>query len=416
MKRILRYWKTYCSPLHSTTTSTKQAEYTVTDFGNAPFHKNVSRVLQSDWKPNLFVTLPRISSPPIKLTEKDKPEFWINSAMAESNSSFTAMSLNTTQSPTGTNENGALPFNIGPAGLASGIVLAVLSPVTVIANSLLLWAIYKDPFRMFRTPTACFLIGLAITDLITGLVPEPLVASCYFLDYYKHRASVHCPRIFPVAGVVASITSNSTFLLVLVFTAVQYVAVAFPIKFKRLITMKRTVLCVLVIWVYMTLFELLPLLGVSREMIETVDLYLHSTTTIFLSILLYAMLHRTFCRQMRIHSPSNGTTTTTTTTIQSGRTSPPRRTRRSHVERKFVKINLLLIVIFVVCSLPSAILWYIYLYWPEMYDNSSLFLARVIVDNTLYLKFVLDPFVYAWRLPRYRQALVKAISCESQFS
>ena len=28
-----------------------------------------------------------------------------------------------------------------------------------------------------------------------------------------------------------------------------------------------------------------------------------------------------------------------------------------------------------------------------------------MVENVLYLKFLLDPFVYAWRIPKYRQAL-----------
>ena len=38
--------------------------------------------------------------------------------------------------------------------------------------------------------------------------------------------------------------------------------------------------------------------------------------------------------------------------------------------------------------------------------NSPEFLiASLMVENVLYLKFLLDPFVYAWRIPKYRQAL-----------
>ena len=316
-----------------------------------------------------------------------------------------------------------LPFDIGSASLASGVVLSVFSPTTVLANGLLLLAIYRDPTRTFGSPTACFLIGLAVTDLITGLVPEPMVAACYFLVYSKHPLSATCSaRVFPVAGVVASITTNSTFLLVLAFTVAQYVAVSCPINYKRFINTKRTVLCVLLIWSYTAIFELLGQVGVPHEVIEKVDLFLHSTLTIVLSVVMYTLLHRTFSRQMRRHTPSSATVTTTTATTPAAaaaalqaRTAAepqPKARRRNVVERKFVKINLLLISIFIFCSLPSAITWYIYFYWPEMRNSRAFFIARVIVDNTLYLKFVLDPFVYAWRLPKYRQALVKAITCD----
>lgn len=30
-----------------------------------------------------------------------------------------------------------------------------------------------------------------------------------------------------------------------------------------------------------------------------------------------------------------------------------------------------------------------------------------MIDNILYLKFMLDPFVYAWRLSKYLEALLK---------
>lgn len=35
----------------------------------------------------------------------------------------------------------------------------------------------------------------------------------------------------------------------------------------------------------------------------------------------------------------------------------------------------------------------------------------MVADNLLYLKFLLDPFVYAWRIPKYRQALKNVLRC-----
>lgn len=304
---------------------------------------------------------------------------------------------------------------LGTVFLVSGTFLAVICSLTVLANSLLLVAIYKDPFNTFRTPTACFLVGLAITDLITGLVPEPMATSCYFMHYNNHPATLtRCPKIFQVAGIVAAITTNSSFLIVMAFTFAQYVAVAFPLKYKRLISIRKTLACVAIIWTYATLFELSQMMGVPIELIQKIDLHLHSTVSLFFTIITYVLLQVVFRKQMAERSVTLHLTNSASMSTSASIESPPgTQNRNSNVERNFVRLNLLLIVILLVCSQPSAILWYIYLYAGESTRNSqTLFVVRVIADNTLYLKFLLDPFVFAWRLPKYRKALKNAL-CRS---
>ena len=304
------------------------------------------------------------------------------------------------------------PPSLGTVFLVSGSFLAVICPLTVLANVFLLVAIYKDSFNTFRTPTACFLVGLAITDLITGLVPEPMVTSCYFIHYNNHPAMItRCPKIFQIAGIVAAITTNSSFLIVMAFTFAQYVAIAFPLRYKRLISVRKTLICVAIIWTYATLFELSQAMGVPREVIEKIDLHLHSTFSLLFTIITYVLLQLAFHKQMAERSITLHLTDTASMSTGAMHESPTRKQKRKpDVERNFVRLNLLLIVILLVCSQPSAILWYIYLYAGESTrESQTLFVVRVIADNTLYLKFLLDPFVFAWRLPKYRRALKNAL-------
>lgn len=302
--------------------------------------------------------------------------------------------------------------NLGTVFLVSGTFLAVICPLTVLANVLLLVAIYKDSFNTFRTPTACFLVGLAITDLITGLVPEPMVTSCYFMHYSNHPGMItQCPKIFQVAGIIAAICTNSSFLIVMAFTFAQFVAVAFPFKYKRLISVRKTFICVAVIWTYTTLFELSQTIGVPKEMVEKIDLHLHSTFSLLFTIITYALLQLAFHKHMANRSVTfhlrNSGSMSTLATLES---STQKQKREPMVEKNFVRLNLLLIVILLVCSQPSAISWYIYLYaGKSARESQTLFVVRVIADNTLYLKFLLDPFVFAWRLPKYRKALKNAL-------
>ena len=304
------------------------------------------------------------------------------------------------------------PPSLGTVFLVSGSFLAVICPLTVLANVFLLVAIYKDSFNTFRTPTACFLVGLAITDLITGLVPEPMVTSCYFIHYNNHPAMItRCPKIFQIAGIVAAITTNSSFLIVMAFTFAQYVAIAFPLRYKRLISVRKTLICVAIIWTYATLFELSQAMGVPREVIEKIDLHLHSTFSLLFTIITYVLLQLAFHKQMAERSVTlHLTDTASMSTGAMHESSTRKQKRKPDVERNFVRLNLLLIVILLVCSQPSAILWYIYLYAGEsIRESQTLFVVRVIADNTLYLKFLLDPFVFAWRLPKYRRALKNAL-------
>lgn len=302
--------------------------------------------------------------------------------------------------------------NLGTVFLVSGSFLAVICPLTVLANVMLLIAIYKDPFNTFRTPTAWFLVGLAITDLATGLVPEPVVTSCYFMHYHRHSKVERCEKIFNIAGIIAAITTNSSFLIVMAFTFAQYVAVAFPLKYKRFISVRKTLVCVACIWLYSTVFEMSRTVGVPRELLEKLDLYIHSTLSLLFTIITYALLQKAFRKQMTARSATLHTTNSVSmSTTQEVHPRKQRRKSKPMIERNFVRLNLLLIVILLLCSQPTAILWYIYLYADEDTKKShTLFVVRVIADNTLYLKFFLDPFLFAWRLPKYRKALRTTLS------
>ncbi|KAJ7353810.1 hypothetical protein OS493_032083 [Desmophyllum pertusum] len=60
---------------------------------------------------------------------------------------------------------------------------------------------------------------------------------------------------------------------------------------------------------------------------------------------------------------------------------------------------------------PSAMLWIVRLYSADSPISPKVLIVHLMVDNVLYLKFLLDPFVYAWRIPKYRQALKIVLRC-----
>ena len=69
------------------------------------------------------------------------------------------------------------------AVLSTSIVVAVLSPVAVVGNVLVIAAIWRNP--SLRTPSYILLCGLAFTDLFTGIVTQPLDVAVQIICFQK---------------------------------------------------------------------------------------------------------------------------------------------------------------------------------------------------------------------------------------
>jgi len=81
-------------------------------------------------------------------------------------------------------------FIIHKIYFASSIIILCLSPVAVVGNALILAAIWRKTF--LRTSFHILLSGLALTDLCTGLIAQPLVAviALLLISYPKDERSV----------------------------------------------------------------------------------------------------------------------------------------------------------------------------------------------------------------------------------
>ena len=128
----------------------------------------------------------------------------------------------------------------------------------------------------------------------------------------------------------------------------------------------------------------------------------HSIALIYLTIIFYILLYIAFKKKMAASKRLREDRITQ----EEGKND-----RQTGVERKFIIVNFLLIAILFLTSQPSAMLWIIGLYSNQDVNSPKVLIINLWVDNVLYLKFLLDPFVYAWRIPKYRQALRIMLRC-----
>ncbi|XP_078384854.1 uncharacterized protein LOC144667337 [Oculina patagonica] len=285
----------------------------------------------------------------------------------------------------------------------SAIYMIIISFTTIVANGFLLVVFLLDPLKEFQNATTCFLIGLAFVDILTAAAQQPMYATCFIMMYIRHPDTRDtCLPLLETGRTIALTAMNASFLIVLAFTVTQYIVVISPLNHARKVTKTRVIICVLAIYVYSILFSVSPRMGVPIDITQKIDNIFHSISLIYLNIIFYILLYIAFKKKMaaskNLQEDSNA---------QDER----KNGRQTGVERKFIIVNFLLIAILFLASQPSAMLWIYRLYSKDDVNSPKLLIINLMVDNILYLKFLLDPFVYAWRIPKYRQALKIVLRC-----
>ena len=281
------------------------------------------------------------------------------------------------------------------AAFGSSIFIIIVSPMTIVANSLLLVTFLVDPLKIFRNPTSYFLIGLAIVDLLTALIQEPIYATCFMLMYFQHPSWTKCKSWMKFTAYFSAFPISISASIVFAFTLTQYIVVASPLRYGRMITKKKALLSVVTMYLYHTLFCCLPLMGVPQKTKHAIDLFFHRYTVVLVTIVVYIILHYTMKKKMT-----------------AGRSLQSEKGRHVQVQRSFVRINVVLLIIMIMFFVPSVLLMTIRFFLDDIFTaryGIRVLVVNLMTDNLLYLKFLFDPIVYAWRMSKYRKSLKSTV-------
>ena len=291
--------------------------------------------------------------------------------------------------------------------LAEGICLSIMSLLTVSANILLLIAVWKDPEKSFRSPTTYFLIGLGITDLLTGATTEPFFALYYIMRFQRGGKNIPASilRLYEVGQSISTVTISSSYLIILGLSISQYIAIKWPHKYKILITRNRVIVSVLLSWLYFICFILIQTFSpnIDTKLFLKVDLAVHPVLISSVLFITLILLYRVFRKQVqrkksfrdsgkKVHDGPKG--------------------RSDNLQRQFTIVTFYLAAILLISALPHIAVQFVWLYGDlPMEGLYYIYMALRIRDLLLFLKVALDAFIYAWRLPAYRKALKKSLKC-----
>ena len=271
----------------------------------------------------------------------------------------------------------------GPLILFS-VLNTLLSTTAFLGNALILVALHKE--SSLHAPSKLLLRTLAITDLCVGIILEPLFVTAW-VSMITKRWNI-CLYVID-AGFLISYTLGSVSMMTISTISVdRLLALSLRLKYKQIVTLKRTYAVVIAIWLtgiggtaislwnyFLTLW--IGYIGVFVCLIVSCFSYIR----IFLTLRQNQMLIRPYDHQSQ---PSEG------------------KLLNIARYRKTVHNTLWVQVTLGICYLPYTVMGAIVAHGEI---NPFIYVAWTSAGTLVFLNSTLNPILYCWKIREVNQAV-----------
>ena len=268
-----------------------------------------------------------------------------------------------------------------------------LSITAFLGNSLILVALHKE--SSLHQPSKLLYRSLATTDLCVGIIVDPLAVS-YLIAVMKKQWNI-CRHAFESIFIIGHILCSASLLTVTAISVDRLLALFLGLRYRQIVTLKRTYLTVIVFWTVSTVGTTMyfwdPLITSWCGKIGTV---LCLVTSVFSYTKMFLTLRHN-------HVQSH---------VSEGQPSQeiPLNIARY---RKAVSSALWVQVTLAVCYLPYGIASAL---TPQRGLSLSVYLATNYTATLVCLNSSLNPLLYCWKIREVRQAVkdtIRQLSCSS---
>ena len=288
--------------------------------------------------------------------------------------------------------------------LLAGICSLLFGLLAFSTNGILLFILYKDPYKYFRTrATTSFVVSLALSDFIGGSFVQPLYAASMFC----FTAGVEGEKLYRVSLISSHVSTKISILTVVALSIDRYLAIKLSWKYKMFVTTKKVVVCNTIIWLFCGVFEASHSTGDSEELFHSVDLHLQTTVPLVSLCAVYAATYIEFRRYSR------NVVFVRTENMEGGR--PRVFVRNIRLEKKIVLTVVIIIVVLFISIVPYLIVNNLeeQCFVEEgngVCDELGFVITKWLSIPMFCISCAVNPFLYAWRIPQYRQAL-RSVRC-----
>ena len=261
-----------------------------------------------------------------------------------------------------------------------------LSLAAFFGNAVILVALHKE--SSLHPPSKLLYRCLTTTDLCVGLVNQPLVAT--YNIFLAHEEWSLCRYAYDATYITSYALCSVSLLTLTAISVDRLLALLLGLRYKQVVTLKRTYIVVVICWVVSSIFASFHILdpritfwGVCLGIPSCLVISITSYTKIFRAL----RHHHT---QVQDHDAQQ-------------QASQPNALNMARY-RKAVYSALWVQLALVVCYLPFSIVFVLNNIYSESYS-----LAWKSTVVLVYFNSALNPFLYCWKISEVRQAVKQSI-------
>ena len=271
----------------------------------------------------------------------------------------------------------------------------LLSITTFLGNSLILVALQKE--SSLHPPSKLLYRCLATTDLLVGLVAQPLHVTYWMSVFHEHWSL--CYYAVETDFITGVALCGVSLLTMTAISVDRLLALLLGLRYKDIVTLKRIYIIVATVWVLCLVASLSTIL--DQPMIS---FYGASWTLITLSLLISLASYTKIFHTLRHHQAQ----------VQDHIQQQPSQPNALNMARyrKAVHSALWVELALVVCYTPLYIVGIVVTYSTtySLHFVVTMEMATILV----YFNSTLNPFLYCWKISEVRQAMkliIRQILC-----
>ena len=278
------------------------------------------------------------------------------------------------------------------ANFLTCIINVLFSVITCTGNLLVLLAIGKT--RCLHTPSYVLLGCLAASDLLVGLICQPLFVASKIAEL-MNNFSLHC-TLRMLLSTSTWITSGASLATMVIVSVDRLLVLTLHLRYNSFVTVPRVFQTVLGVWIWSITFALLRFPLRSRWYFIFIATFLLGFLVLSISTYKIFQIVRRHQRQIRDQNMAFSPVELNTVNVF--------KCRRSAVTVIYVYgLSMILYIPHFVTIIVATVNGY----------STTIQIAYTYVSTVIYINSFLNPFVYCWRNRGIRRAVKTIVRRES---